>query len=54
MNSKIPGYHLQQYHDEVVKTSHVFDEIHQMSMKEFYYNLWLVLYNEDTKQYVSL
>jgi len=52
MNSKIPGYHLQQYHEEVIQTSNVFDEIYQMSMDEFIYNLWLVLYDEDKYQYV--
>jgi len=52
MNSKIPGYNLQRYHEEVVKTSTVFDEVYQMSMREFYYNLWLVLYDENTSRYV--
>jgi len=52
MNSKIPGYNLQRYHEEVVTTSTVFNEVYTMSMREFYYNLWLVLYDESANKYV--
>ena len=52
MNSKIPGYNLQQYHEEVVKTSTVFNDVYTMSMQQFYYNLWLVLYDNVTNKYV--
>jgi len=52
MNAKIPGYHLQQYHEEVVKKSDLFDPIVTLSLWDCYRNLWLVLYDEDTKKYI--
>jgi len=54
MNSKIPNYHLKEYHEEVIRTSNFFDTIYSMSMKEFYNNLWLVLYDEEKQKYVQL
>jgi acyl-lipid omega-6 desaturase (Delta-12 desaturase) len=53
-NSKIPGYNLQKYHEEVVSTSDVFDNIVKLSMTDCYNNLWLVLYDEDKHKYVTL
>ena len=54
MNSKIPGYHLEQYHNEVVRTSTVFDHVTTLSLRQCYDNLWLVLYDEEKQCYVGL
>lgn len=53
-NSKIPGYNLQKYHEEIVSTSDVFDNIIKLSMTDCYNNLWLVLYDEDKHKYATL
>jgi omega-6 fatty acid desaturase (delta-12 desaturase) len=53
MNTKIPGYNLQKYHEEVVSKSNMFDNVVKLSMKDFYNNLWLVLYDEDKKKYIT-
>lgn len=53
MNAKIPGYHLQQYHEEVVSKSDLFADVHKVSMTDFIQNLWLTLYDEDSKRYIS-
>ena len=54
MNAKIPGYNLQQYHEEVVSQSNLFDNVVKLSIADCYNNLWLVLYDEDKKKYASL
>ena len=53
MNAKIPGYNLQKYHEEVVSKSNMFDNIVKLSMGDCYKNLWLVLYDEDKKKYIT-
>jgi omega-6 fatty acid desaturase (delta-12 desaturase) len=53
MNSKIPNYNLQYYHEEVVSKSDIFDDIVKLSITECYNNLWLVLYDEDKKKYIT-
>ena len=53
MNAKIPGYNLQDYHDEVVSKSNMFDNVVKLSMTDCYNNLWLVLYDEDKKRYIT-
>lgn len=53
MNSKIPNYNLQCYHEEVVSNSDMFDDIVKLSITECYNNLWLVLYDEDKKKYIT-
>ena len=53
MNTKIPGYNLQKYHEEVVSKSNMFDNVVKISMKDYYNNLWLVLYDEDKKKYIT-
>lgn len=50
MNSKIPGYNLQKYHEEV---SSMFENIHTIKKTEFYNNLWLVLYDIDKSKYIT-
>lgn len=54
MNSKIPGYNLQKFHEEVVSKSNMFDNIVTLSMTDCYHNLWLWLYDEDTNRYITL
>lgn len=53
MNAKIPGYNLQKYHEEVVSKSNLFDNVVTLSMTDCYRNLWLVLYDEDKKRYIT-
>jgi omega-6 fatty acid desaturase (delta-12 desaturase) len=53
MNAKIPGYNLQKYHEEVVSKSNMFDNIVKLSMTDCYNNLWLVLYDDDNKRYIT-
>jgi len=50
MNSKLPGYNLQKYHE-----SYDFYNIDivKLSLNECYNNLWLVLYDEDKKKYIT-
>ena len=50
MNSKIPGYNLKKYHNEKYKDH---EGITKLSMKDCYDNLWLTLYDEETKKYIS-
>jgi omega-6 fatty acid desaturase (delta-12 desaturase) len=54
MNPKIPGYHINKYHDEVIQTSTLFDPIVKLSLWDCYQNIWLVLYDEDNNKYVRL
>lgn len=53
MNTKIPGYNLQKYHEEVVFKSNLFDNIVKLSIGDCYKNLWLVLYDEDNHKYIT-
>ena len=53
-NSKIPGYNLQQYHEEVIIKSNIFDNVVKLSMNDCYNNLWLVLYDKDKMKYTTL
>lgn len=53
MVAKIPGYNLYKYHNEVINKSNIFEKVHKLSLKEFYYNLWLVLYDEDKNRYIT-
>ena len=54
INAKIPGYNLQKYHDEVVRNSDVFDGIVKLSLADCYNNLWLAMYDEDGKRFLTL
>jgi omega-6 fatty acid desaturase (delta-12 desaturase) len=54
INAKIPGYNLQAYHEEVISTSNIFNNIVKLSIYDCYNNLWLVLYDEDKKKYTTL
>ena len=50
MNASIPGYKLEKYHND-----NNLDKlkITKLSMKECYDNLWLTLYDEDNKKYIT-
>lgn len=54
MNAKIPGYNLHKYHMEVVSKSNLFDNIIKLSIADCYQNLWLMLYDETNKKYVTV
>jgi omega-6 fatty acid desaturase (delta-12 desaturase) len=54
INSKIPGYNLQKYHEEVVATTPYFDNIVKVSMLECFSNLKLRLYSETKNRYIRL
>ena len=53
-NAKIPGYNLQQYHEEVISKSNIFDNVVKLYMNDCYNNLWLVLYDKDKNKYTTL
>jgi omega-6 fatty acid desaturase (delta-12 desaturase) len=53
MNSKLPGYNLQKYHEEVALKSDMFDNIVKLSLIDCYNNLWLSLYDEDEEKYIT-
>jgi len=53
MNSKIPGYHLEMYHNEV-QSNPLFQSIVRLSLYQCFRNLWLVLYDDEKKCYVGL
>jgi omega-6 fatty acid desaturase (delta-12 desaturase) len=53
INAKIPGYNLQKYHEEVITKSDMFENIVTLNMYDCYNNLWLVLYDEDKKKYIT-
>ena len=53
MYSKLPGYNLQKYHEEVVSNSNIFDNIVKLSVTDCYNNLWLTLYDEDKHKYIT-
>ena len=52
INTRIPGYNLQKYHEEVISKSGVFNDIIKINMIEFYNNLWFTLYDTDTDRYI--
>lgn len=53
MNSKIPGYNLQKYHEDVTGQSTMLDNVTRLSLTDCYRNLWLVLYDENQKKYIT-
>jgi omega-6 fatty acid desaturase (delta-12 desaturase) len=52
MNSKIPGYNLEKYHEEVVKSSNLFDNVVKLTLMDCYENMSLVLYSESRNKYI--
>lgn len=53
MNAKIPAYNLHKYHNEFISKSNLFDNITKLTLHECYNNLWLKLYDENDKQYIT-
>jgi omega-6 fatty acid desaturase (delta-12 desaturase) len=53
VNSKIPGYNLQLYHEDVVSSSCMFDNVNTISMSNYYNNLWLVLYDDVRNTFIT-
>lgn len=53
MNAKIPGYNLQYYHEEVVAHSDMFDSVVTLSVRDCMTNLFLVVYDEKKKKFVT-
>ena len=53
MNSKIPGRNLRAYHEEVVASSTMFDNVVKLSMRDCLSNTWLSLYDESSGRFVS-
>ena len=53
MNAKIPSYNLDKYHNDVVSKSDLFNNVIKLSMIDCYNSLWLVLYDEDEKRYIT-
>lgn len=53
MNSKIPGYNIAKYHNDVVTHSNLFDHIIKLNMYDCFNNLWLVLYDDKEKKYIT-
>ena len=54
LNSKIPAYNLQKYHEEVISKSNMFDNIIKLSIYDCYNNLKLRLYSEKRNKYIRL
>jgi omega-6 fatty acid desaturase (delta-12 desaturase) len=52
LNSRIPGYHLQAYHEEMVEKSDLFDNVVKLSPMDCYRNLSLTLYDEKKGKYI--
>jgi len=54
MNSKIPGYNIQQYHEEVISKSTLFDNIVKLSIMDCFHNVWFMLYDNEDKRYITI
>jgi len=52
-NSKIPNYNLRNFHEEVLSTSKILDNIVTLSLKDCYNNLSLSVYDEDNNRFIS-
>ena len=53
MNSKIPARNLRAYHEEVVASSTMFDDVVHLSISDCLSNIWLCLYDESSGRFVS-
>lgn len=54
MNSKIPGYNLHKYHEDVTAHTKAFDNVVKLSMWECICNMKLRLYSERLNKYITL
>lgn len=55
MNSRIPGYNLRGFHEEVEKSgdNKLFAAVVKLDMSDCFHNLWLSMYDEDKGRYVT-
>lgn len=53
LNSKIPSYHLRNYHNDVMIQSDEFDNVVILTIKQCFENLKLVLYSEKQRKYLT-
>lgn len=53
LNSKIPGYNLQLFHEEVVNSSNFFDKVTKLTLYDCWNNLSFMLYSEKQNKYVT-
>ena len=54
MNSRIPGYNLREFHEEVERNDKtMFANVVKLDMTDCYNNLWLTMYDEDKGKYVT-
>jgi len=55
MNTKIPGYHTQEYHESVYEVGNgkLFENVVHISLSQCMSNLWLVLYDETKQKYIT-
>ena len=54
MNSRIPSYQLQNYHENVFVNHPMYDKIVRLSMRDCYENLWLAVYDSDNKMFITM
>jgi hypothetical protein len=45
---------MHKYHEEVELKSNMFANVTRLSMRDCYNNLWLMLYDEDNKKYITI
>jgi len=53
INTKIPGYNLEKYYNEIIKFDDRYNNISKLTLKDCYDNNWLCLYDEKKEKYVS-
>jgi omega-6 fatty acid desaturase (delta-12 desaturase) len=53
INAKIPFYNLKKYHEDVSKKCDLYDNVIKLSLTDCYNNLWLKLYDEEDKRYIT-
>jgi omega-6 fatty acid desaturase (delta-12 desaturase) len=54
VNAKIPGYNLRKYHEEVVATSNLFDNVVKLSIYDCFENIKFRLFSEEKHRYIRL
>jgi omega-6 fatty acid desaturase (delta-12 desaturase) len=54
MNSRIPLYELQNYHEKVFVNHPMYSKIVRLSMRDCYENLWLQVYDSEHKKFITM
>jgi omega-6 fatty acid desaturase (delta-12 desaturase) len=54
MNSRIPSYELQNYHEKVFVNHPMYNKIIRLSMRDCYDNLWLQVYDSDDRKFITM